>query len=349
METKAQRMTRDVKVILGMSGEEFRNAVLRNAEPLSFQRDLPEDARARIAEVVRDAWPAAGVRTNVEREENRIRFKDLGAYAWLTLAPALDIAPSPEQWADLATSGAILTDTSSWLERHYSEGAALIAAQSCDSTSLRPWAQLVGAIPNDTRVPDEVVEALLTQVSEMTPKEAEIELWTIGDRFMREARLDAMQALSRKSNEFDVALRPWRSRLGETEAARILLDGLIANLSAGKRFDRDEAEWLEGVNDKELLKPLFDALALAIRSEDDSPFGVSGALGRAIYRVGGDEAVRMYDELIDNSDESRFKFLRLQRDEIVQAELRRTGQASAVDVTARLELATLDSDDGAPD
>jgi hypothetical protein len=278
------------------------------------------------------------------RDENEIRFGNAQAYAWLTLAPALDIAPSAEQWADLATSGVILTDSTIWLERHYSEEAVLLAARSCDSSSVRPWAQLIGAVPDEVRVPDEVVEALLAHVSELTPKEAEIELWTLGDRFVRDGRLDALQALSGRGSQFDVALRPWRARLGEIEAARLLLNELVANLREQKRFDRDEVEWLNGVRDEGLLASLFDALAPALRLEDDSPFGVSGAIGRAIYRIGGDEAVRTYDELIASSDESRFKFLRLQRDEVVQKELRAIGQANAAEVAARLQVAALEPD-----
>jgi hypothetical protein len=336
-------MRREVEVILGLSGDDFGNAVLSNAAALSHELgDVPEEARGRMAEVVQAAWPANGVRTNVERDENQVRFSDVGAYAWLTLAPALDIAPTAEQWADLATSGAILTDTSAWLERHYNDEAALLAARSCDASSVRPWAQLVGAIPNDARVPDEVVAALIEHVNEVTPKEAEIELWTLGDRFAREDRLEALQTLSGKSSELEEGLRPWRARLGEIEAARLLLETLTMNLREGKHVDRDDAEWLDGVREEGLLALLFEALALALRTEDDSPFGVSGAVARAIYRIGGDESVRMYDDLIASSDESRFKFLRLQRDEIVQAELRATGQRSAAEVVSRLQLVPLD-------
>jgi hypothetical protein len=50
----------------------------------------------------------------------------------------------------------------------------------------------------------------------------------------------------------------------------------------------------------------------------------------------------MYYPLIESSDESRFKFLRLQRDEIVQAELRAAGQLKAGEVARRLEVPTLD-------
>ncbi|HEX6679300.1 MAG TPA: hypothetical protein VF063_01515 [Gaiellaceae bacterium] len=329
-------------MILQLSGEEFRNAVLANASPLSHQRDLSEDARKRIADVVRAAWPEGGVRANVEWDESEIRFANAEALAWLTLAPALDIAPSTEQWADLATSGVILTDGSTWLERHYSEQGALEAASSCVSSSLRPWAQLVGAIPNDVRVPDAVVDALMVNVSNMTPRQAQIDLWTVGDRFAREGRLDALRILSKKGSAFEQGLRPWRARLGDSEAARLLLEELIATLRDGKQVDRDEAEWLEGVTDEALLGALFEALALALPLENGSPFGAAGSIGRAIYRIGGDEAVQRYDELIESSDESRFKFLRLQRDEIVQKELRVVGQRDAAEVASRLKLTKLD-------
>jgi hypothetical protein len=121
-----------------------------------------------------------------------------------------------------------------------------------------------------------------------------------------------------------------------------LLDELTKTLRKGKRTDRDEAEWLDGVRDEGLLPLLFDALTVALRIDDDSPFGVSGVIGRAIYRIGGEEAVHMYDELIASSDESRFRFLRLQRDEIVQAELRTAGQTRAADVASRLQLVSLE-------
>jgi hypothetical protein len=48
--------------------------------------------------------------------------------------------------------------------------------------------------------------------------------------------------------------------------------------------------------------------------------------------------VRLYDELIASSDDSRFKFLRIQRDEIVQSELRKAGQHEAVIVAERLDV-----------
>ncbi len=339
-------MRRDIQVILSLSGDDFRNAVLYNAGPLSWEvKNLTDADRNRLIAVVEGAWPEHGVGANVECDVHQIRYHDRGAHAWLTLAPALDIAPTAEQWADLATSGAILTDTSQWLSRHYSEEAALLAARSCDATGVRPWAQLVSAIPSEERVPDEVVAALLTSASEPTVAEPDFELWTIGERFVTERRLDGLQALSAKSAELERRLRPWRARLGETEAARLLLDELNAALKEGQRFDHDEPHWLDGVGDSVLLPQLFAALEVAIKTEGESPFGVSRPIGRAIYRIGGDDAVRTYDELIASSDDSRFKFLRLQRDEIVQAELRAAGQLKAGEVAERLRLPVLEASD----
>jgi hypothetical protein len=47
--------------------------------------------------------------------------------------------------------------------------------------------------------------------------------------------------------------------------------------------------------------------------------------------------------VIASSDDSRFKFLRLQRDEIVQAELRLAGQKRAAGIASRLEVVALEA------
>lgn len=337
-------MRTEVDAILSLTGDDFRNVVLNNARALSHQvENLPDEARRRLIDVVEGSWPERGVRANVERRENQIIFHDRDAHAWLTLAPALDVAPTAEQWADLAISGAVMTDTSTWLERHYTEDGALLAAHSCDESGARPWADLVSAIPPDVRLPEEVVDAIVTHLREPTVREPDFELWHIGDRFVREERLDALQALSEANAELDRRLRSWRARLGETQAARSLLEDLVAAVQEGARFDRDDAHWLDGVADPALLPPLFGALAAAVTNEGESPFGVSGGISRAIQRIGGDDAVRMYDELIDSSDDSRFKFLRLQRDEIVQAELRAVGQRHVAEVAERLNVPVLET------
>jgi hypothetical protein len=327
----------EVEAILETSGDEFRDLVLANARALSHEvKDVPEEARLRLIEVVQAAWPKDGVAANVERAEHEVRFRGWGAHAWLTLGPAFDITPTAEQWADVACSGVLLSDTSDWLSRHYTEEAALFAARSCKSGGVRPWSQLVSSIPTDARTPDELVDAIVAHMSEPTVPEPDYELWSIGERFVREDRLDALQALSAKSEELERRLRPWRARLGNSGAAETLLVEMTAALAAGRRFDRDEETWLEGVSEPKLLALLFEALGAALSTEGDSPFGVSSALGRAIYRIGGDDAVLGYDELIASSDDSRFKFLRLQRDEIVQAELRVAGQRRSAEVAGAI-------------
>jgi hypothetical protein len=118
---------------------------------------------------------------------------------------------------------------------------------------------------------------------------------------------------------------------------------MIEGLKSQRNRDWDDPGWLEGVTDSELLPDLFDALLLDLEHERDDPFGPGRSLHRAILRIGGEEAVRRYDELIASSDEPRFKFLRLWRDEVVQSELRAVGQSRAGEVAAALSVPNLDS------
>lgn len=350
-------MRPDAEAIFARSGDEFRTAVLRGA--VAFAHEVPrlsDEARLRLVEVVEDAWPEGGVGQNVERSETQLRFEDPAAAAWLFLAPALDVVPTPEQWADIATSGAVVTDTSSWLNRHYTEEAALLAASACESSDARPWADLISAIPGE--VPPAVVDALIEQASDSTA-EHNFDLRAIGSGLVRAGRLDAIQALSAKNETFERVLQSYRAQLGEIEPAHVLLGELTEALEAGRfgeirrepvlrperpaqgvtiraAFSADDPEWLEGVRCAELLPDLFAALKLAALIDEDVPRPLVSALVRAIHRIGGEEAVQLYDDLIASSDDSRFKFLRIQRNEIVQAELRKAGQAAAGAVAERV-------------
>jgi hypothetical protein len=362
MEEEAVRMRSEVQAIFDLSGDDFRNAVLRNAVAFAHEvRTLTDDARARLIDVLGGAWPERGVAANIERTENTLTFHDPGAAAWLVLAPALDVVPTSEQWADIATSGAVLTDTSGWLSRHYTEEAALLAANSCQANDARPWGDLIAAIPTD--VPPAVVEALVEHASESTA-EHHFDLRAIGSGFVQAGRLDALQTLSAKNETFERALRTCRAQLGEVESAHVLLKELTEALEAGRfgeiriepgprpgrthqgpiiraAYADDDPEWLEGVRSAELLPDLFGALQLAALIDEDIPRPLVSALIHAIHRIGGEEAVQLYDELIIASNDSRFTFLRIQRNEVVQAELRMAGQRAATSVAERVGVPIL--------
>src|SRR5271154_7444918 len=112
-------MRPELEEILDLSDDAFREAVLRNAAAIAYEvKTLDDEQQRRIAEIVVAVWPKDGMAANIEREERQVRFLDLGAHAWFTLGPALDLVPTPEQWASLATSGTVLTDTSQWLHSH---------------------------------------------------------------------------------------------------------------------------------------------------------------------------------------------------------------------------------------
>jgi hypothetical protein len=356
-------LTPEATALFALSGDEFRNAVLRNALALSGEVPrIPEESRERLAETVRGAWPEDGVGRNIERSGNTITFLSQGAMAWLTLAPELDLAPTPEQWADIATCGAVLTDTTSWLRTHYTEEAALLAAATCTASDARPWADLISAIP--TEAPPEVVDAAVRHVTVST-EEHDFDLRRLAAGFVTAGRLDALQTISVKSEAFEAILRTYRAELGEVGSARILIEQLVAGIEAGKfgelrtepglrprrtttgvgaraAYSEHDTEWLHGVSSPDLLPDLFRALRVAALLDEDIPT-IGHRLVRAISRIGGEDAVDRYDDLIEASEDSRYKFLRSQRDEIAQQELRKAGQELAPSVASELGVPVLDT------
>jgi hypothetical protein len=334
----------EIEAIFTMEGEQFAGTVLANARLLaSLAKDLTEEQRARLLEVLDAAWPEEGFGASFTRTEGQIHSSNGGAFAWLFLGPALDAPLAPEQWADAATSGVVMTDTADWLRGQYTEEGALLAAENCDAAEARNWAQLVESIPSTIRLPDTVVTAVAEHLRVTTePEERDFELWHIGQRFAAEGHLDALQELSSRDESIARRLLPWRAAAGETDAAHTLLESMIdTTLQSGRNVDRTDAEWLEGVRAPELLPLLFAALEAELKVKRDDPFGVRGDLERTIHQIGGEDAIRMYDDLIEGSDDSRFKFLRIPRDALVQSELRAAGQERAAAVADELGVPTL--------
>lgn len=334
---------REIEAIFAMEGEQFAGTVLANAQLLaSVAKDLNEEQRARLLEVLGTAWPKEGFGASFTRSENQIHSSNRNAFAWLFLGPALNAPLAPEQWADAATSGVVMTDTAEWLRGHYTEEGALLAANSCKADEARNWAQLIESIPTTIRLPGAVVLAVAEHLRVTTePEERDFDLWHIGQRLAAEGHLNALQELSDRDESFARRLLPWRAAAGETEAARTLLESMVDALRSGGRIDRTDAEWLEGVCAPELLPLLFAALEAELRVERDDPFGVRSELERAIHRIGGEDAINRYDDLIHRSVDSRFKFLRIPRDALAQSELRAAGQEHASAVAEELGVPRL--------
>jgi hypothetical protein len=328
----------DLAALFDLEGDDFTNAVLGNARAIAGSvRELDDTQRQRLLGVLEQTWPEGGFANSFTRDGSTISASDGGAFVWLFLGPELDAPLTPDRWADVARSGVVMTDTAEWLRKHYAaEGAALAA--TTDAREARVWFNLIESIPTATPLPDELVGSLVHHLDTLTEGEPDFEMWHIGERLAEEGRLDALLKLSEKSQEIERRLLPWRAKAGDPEAARRLLEEMIDGLRERKRIDRGEAEWLEGVNAPELLPLLFAGLEAEVDLAHDDPFSVRGGLQRAIHRIGGEEAVRLYDELIDKSEDSRFKFLRIPRDDLVQSELRRAGQEVAPLVAGQLGL-----------
>jgi hypothetical protein len=122
------------------------------------------------------------------------------------------------------------------------------------------------------------------------------------------------------------------------DAAAPLLDRLAASLAAGHSADHLDLEWLGGVRDPSLLPRLFASLRAALATGQDGPLGALPSLISTIRRIGGEEAVAGYDELIASSEEPGFRFMRASREEVAQDELKKAGERAAADAAASLGL-----------
>ncbi len=330
--------------LLRLADEELPDALKKNAQPLSHmlrRTTLAERDTQRLAKALNTVWPAGGFARAFERSGDQISAHDGGAWAWLFLGPALDAPVTAAQWADIATSGVLFTETSEWLRRQYTAEGAVTAAKICRAQEPRTWYQLLASIPTSEPLLDEVIRALVENLRRPGSDGHDFDLAYIGTRLAEAEELGALQALSQNHAEISQALLPARAQLGDADAAETLLLQTAVALEGGVRVDRDENLWLGGVRDGRLLPLLFRALEAELRTERDDPFGIRNNLIGAINRIGGEDAVRRYDELIERSTESPFKFLRIARDELVQNELQAAGQLEAEQVATRIGVPLL--------
>jgi hypothetical protein len=160
----------------------------------------------------------------------------------------------------------------------------------------------------------------------------------VGRRLAAAGNLQVLAELMEVSETFASQLMPSLASAGDVDAAAALLDQLAASLAAGHSMDRLELEWLSGVQHASLLGQLFAAVRAALGAGEDRSITVLSALISAIRRIGGAEAVAQYDELMVSSDEPSFRFMRANREEVVQDELKRAGRRAAQDTAALLGL-----------
>jgi hypothetical protein len=297
---------------------------LRASELESQIEQLSDEQTNELASRLRDAWPPSGFASLIELREARSFTINAVAVGWLIYAPALDLEPTPTQWAEIVVSGVSLDHSRAWLQRHWSAEAVPFLIDDEVSPDARVWEQIVASIP--ARLPEEVVDALTAKLRTFTDQQS-FEIHRIGERFVAEQRLEALQDLSAVDSQLEVWLRTYRGQLGDHEALQHLFKELKASLTVGS-VDRDSVGWLEGAKNSEFLPDLFECLFLA-RSDSSNPFGPSGMLEYVIAEIGGEEVVVRYDDAIAARPFEGAQFLRSQRDSVAQRELKAIGDEGA--------------------
>lgn len=303
--------------------------------------------REALLSLLEGLWPEDGFHSVIsEAPEGRLQIERRG-WVWLVLGPAAGAPLSPERWAEIATSGFVLSNQAQWLSEQYTEEGIRRAVELCVSDAAGAWEQIVTAVPHERPLPDVLVSALTERLRRYEPERGFFALSYIGRRLAESHRLDALRTLAGRDATLADALRKSLARAGDQEAAHALLAETLASLETGHRIDSLDVEWLRGVNDTAFLPFLFDCLATAFRHGLDRPVDVAGPLICTIRRIGGDEAVRCYDEIIEGTEETNFKFLRRARDEVVQDELRKAGRSAAERSAYMLGLPILERNNGA--
>ena len=300
---------------------------------------LPEEKEA-LAERLEEWWPEQPFYETIsikERDGDRTSWTfQYGASTWFWFGPALDLPLSAQRWAEIACSLILFQEQTDWLQRQCSDEAQATVAEICDSSEAQAWSHIIGAVPG--RLPDVLVEAITERLRE--GGRHQYELRSIGDRLAAEGHIDALRQLSQVSDDFTVTFRPHLAQAGDPEALQLLIDQLVSDLRQGRRPDSEDLRWLDGARDPALLPKLFEALLLAFKSplnSDGRAFSDTVTpLRAAIIEIGGEGALRLYDEILEREDD--VQFLRLQREDVLQVELLRDGLAAVPDACLSLGL-----------
>jgi len=333
--------------LLAKPRDQFDEIIAHHSQAYGSQvKDLSEDEANDLRQRLREWWPDKPYKESITWNNAHRWTQENMAAAWIWFGPALDMDVTPQQWAELAVSGVLFQDQTEWLWRHCTDEAKRILAAICDASDTRIWTQVFNSTPGP--FPDELVDAVVRHLR--TAEREEYGVGYVGGRLIEDGRIEAVYALAAVSDEFARALRPLLAKEGDVDAQRPLLDELANELRAGKRPERHDLTWLESLDSEELLPQLFEILKLTygpsrgIESTvgDDVAWlsvDVATPVMTAIRTIGGPRAVEGYDRLLEESED--FRFLRLQRDAIVQSMLQMEGLDAAPQAARELGLPVL--------
>lgn len=302
--------------LLARRDANFDQNIMTNAHYFSKEAsDLDSELKAELRRRLEGWWEGPILEAIISQGPNSWTIQHW-ASAWLWLAPAVSVPLNDERWSELALAEPLYDEQINWLKTHASEDSVKRALSRAIGPKAQTWKQLLEAA--DGHAETEVIEALALGLSP-DPEESGY-VAEIARRLAERHRVDGLRELARRNPHLEAELRPFLAHGGDAAAIDRMLGDLIAELKSESHIDRG-FQWLGGIGDSHFLPQLFVALSLADQGRPSPPDGrweLETILNETIRKIGGEAAIRGYDELLE--DEER-RFFRLRREVIVAQEL----------------------------
>jgi hypothetical protein len=303
--------------------------IMTNAHYFSREaKDLDPEAKGELRRRLESWWEGPILEAITAEGPNSWTMQHW-ASAWLWLAPAVSAPLDDERWSELALAEPLYDEQVGWLKAHANEGSVRRALAREIGPRAQSWKQLLEAA--DGHAENELVEALVRGL-DPGPEESSYVV-EIARRLAEGHKVDSLRELARQNPHLGAELRPFLAHGGDATAIELMLGDFVAKLREGSHIDRG-FQWLVGIEESRFLADLFEALSLASRGRTSPPDGLwelETALHETIRRIGGDVAIRGYDELLNDEEQ---RFFRLRREVIVAQELSAEG-LRALEAAAR--------------
>lgn len=310
--------------------------IMANAHYFSKEaRDLDFHLRAELRRRLESWWEGPILEAIIAKGPNSWTIQHW-ASAWLWLAPAVSTPLDDERWSELVLAEPLYDEQIGWLKAHASDGSVKRALDREIGPKAQTWKQLLEA--GNGHAETEVVEALVLGLRPDSGESGYVV--EIAGRLAERHRVDGLRELATRNPHLGAELRPFLARSGHAASINRMLEDLIAELGSESHIDRG-FHWLGGIEDRRFLPQLFRALSLVDSEQSSAPDGrweLETTLHETIRRIGGEAAIRGYDELLENEER---RFLRLRREVIVAQELMVEGLKALEDAARSAEVPLL--------
>ena len=267
---------------------------------------LSDEARKRLAELGEEWYPTDPIADAVTPPGGRRQINN-GLLAALLAFSALDTEISKERWLELFAACAFSfgSETREWANKHFdpawSADVADIVSGFEDQDSVGEALEVIGDWD------DAIADAFAAKVGVV---EDSFIGQRLAHRLGKAGHVDALTALLAATDNYEIvgAATLELAQLGDVKAQLELLRLLQEEVKANPGgYHHGRSEWFDAAADPELLPPSIELLRTAWEAEDAHL--TMRAIAGMIEQIAGEEALRIYDELIADDSLRHGQFL----------------------------------------